>query len=253
MDAEHWLTEERRLIERDEWTPPKLRAAVKHQRGKTFHEYGTGWLETCRRGADSENTGPPIEYMGGPDKDFRFANDGHRSPATKTGLPAEFVAALSEKDGGYGLCALFRDGKPFRFTPEEARALAERYGISGLRTEEQRANPPTEHRMNPRAALRELERLKYGPARPMSTVERANWLSDNKFSARHGPDVRSHSARAPGSLVAHEVSENRVSAAQWPSGSRGGPGTASAGVQVVKTLEAAVSWLAEVYNVGPRW
>ena len=46
MDAEHWLADERRLIEREEWTPPKLRAAAKHARSKTFHEYATGWLDT---------------------------------------------------------------------------------------------------------------------------------------------------------------------------------------------------------------
>jgi integrase len=45
MDAERWLADERRLIERDEWTPPKLRAAAKQSRGKTFGEYATGWLE----------------------------------------------------------------------------------------------------------------------------------------------------------------------------------------------------------------
>ncbi len=45
MDAEGWLRDERRLIEHDEWTPPKLRAEAKHQRGKAFQEYATGWLE----------------------------------------------------------------------------------------------------------------------------------------------------------------------------------------------------------------
>jgi integrase len=45
MDAEHWLADERRLIERGDWTPPKLRAARSHTRAKTFGEYATGWLE----------------------------------------------------------------------------------------------------------------------------------------------------------------------------------------------------------------
>jgi hypothetical protein len=44
MDAEHWLADERRLIERGEWTPPKLRAAANHNRGKQFHAYATEWL-----------------------------------------------------------------------------------------------------------------------------------------------------------------------------------------------------------------
>jgi len=45
MDAEHWLADERRLIERGEWTPPKLRSAANKARGKAFGEYATGWLE----------------------------------------------------------------------------------------------------------------------------------------------------------------------------------------------------------------
>jgi hypothetical protein len=45
MDAEHWLASERRLIERDEWTPPALRAAATKSRGKTFSDYATGWLD----------------------------------------------------------------------------------------------------------------------------------------------------------------------------------------------------------------
>jgi hypothetical protein len=46
MDAGHWLAGERRLIERDTWTPPALRAAARQQRGKTFHQYATDWLGT---------------------------------------------------------------------------------------------------------------------------------------------------------------------------------------------------------------
>jgi integrase len=45
MDAEAWLASERRLIEREEWTPPVLRSAANHARGKGFGEYATGWLE----------------------------------------------------------------------------------------------------------------------------------------------------------------------------------------------------------------
>jgi integrase len=45
MDAEAWLASERRLIERDEWTPPALRCAANHARGKGFGEYAIGWLE----------------------------------------------------------------------------------------------------------------------------------------------------------------------------------------------------------------
>jgi integrase len=46
MDAEHWLSDERRLIEQDRWTPPAMRKAANAERGTTFGEYATGWLET---------------------------------------------------------------------------------------------------------------------------------------------------------------------------------------------------------------
>lgn len=45
MDAEHWLADERRLIERGEWSPPAHRAAVQHRRGTPFREYATRWLD----------------------------------------------------------------------------------------------------------------------------------------------------------------------------------------------------------------
>ena len=44
MDAERWLSDERRLIERDEWTPPQLRAEARHARGQTFGAYADNWL-----------------------------------------------------------------------------------------------------------------------------------------------------------------------------------------------------------------
>jgi integrase len=46
MDGEHWLASERRLIERDEWTSPALRALANVQRGERFGEYATDWLAT---------------------------------------------------------------------------------------------------------------------------------------------------------------------------------------------------------------
>jgi integrase len=45
MDAEHWLCDERRLIDRGEWTPPRLRAAATHAKAQTFIEYADAWLE----------------------------------------------------------------------------------------------------------------------------------------------------------------------------------------------------------------
>lgn len=45
MDAEGWLVQERRLIEREEWTPPAERAVVKKVAGVTLREYADAWLE----------------------------------------------------------------------------------------------------------------------------------------------------------------------------------------------------------------
>ncbi|KAA1248766.1 tyrosine-type recombinase/integrase [Mycobacterium simiae] len=45
MDAEHWLASERRLIERDEWTPPATRAAAKKAKAITLAEYAERWIE----------------------------------------------------------------------------------------------------------------------------------------------------------------------------------------------------------------
>ena len=44
MDAERWLSDERRLMERDDWTPPAQRSAVKKARGVTVAEYAATWL-----------------------------------------------------------------------------------------------------------------------------------------------------------------------------------------------------------------
>jgi integrase len=46
MDGERWLADERRLVERDEWTPPAQRAAEKHARAKTLKQYASAWIET---------------------------------------------------------------------------------------------------------------------------------------------------------------------------------------------------------------
>lgn len=45
MDAEHWLSNERRSIERDEWIAPKLRVAEKQAKAITLSEYMTSWIE----------------------------------------------------------------------------------------------------------------------------------------------------------------------------------------------------------------
>jgi integrase len=44
LDAEGWLSSERRLVERDDWTPPAQRAAEKHARGITVSDYTTVWI-----------------------------------------------------------------------------------------------------------------------------------------------------------------------------------------------------------------
>lgn len=45
MDAEGWLVNERRSIERDEWIAPALRVAEKKAKAVTLGEYMTGWIE----------------------------------------------------------------------------------------------------------------------------------------------------------------------------------------------------------------
>lgn len=50
IDAEGWLAAERRLIERDEWTPPAERAAAKSATGLTLRAYCEKWhAETVNR------------------------------------------------------------------------------------------------------------------------------------------------------------------------------------------------------------
>jgi len=48
MDAERWLSDERRSIERDEWTPPAARRAVAKAKGVTLVEYASTWLAQRR-------------------------------------------------------------------------------------------------------------------------------------------------------------------------------------------------------------
>lgn len=43
MDAEHWLANERRLLDRKEWTPPAERAAAEVARTITLREYANRW------------------------------------------------------------------------------------------------------------------------------------------------------------------------------------------------------------------
>lgn len=56
-DAEEWLNDERKLIERDAWTPPATRHAAKHAKGQTLREYAPTWLDKHRR-ADGEPLKP---------------------------------------------------------------------------------------------------------------------------------------------------------------------------------------------------
>jgi integrase len=44
MDAERWLSDERKLIDLGEWTPPETRAAAKAARTITVREYAEQWL-----------------------------------------------------------------------------------------------------------------------------------------------------------------------------------------------------------------
>ncbi len=44
IDAEHWLTDERRMVERDEWVSPKKREAEVRAQHITLGEYGQTWI-----------------------------------------------------------------------------------------------------------------------------------------------------------------------------------------------------------------
>ncbi|SBS73425.1 Integrase [uncultured Mycobacterium sp.] len=44
MDAEAWLNDERKLLDRGEWTPPQDRAKVKAMSGVTLAEFAEAWL-----------------------------------------------------------------------------------------------------------------------------------------------------------------------------------------------------------------
>src|SRR5271168_237502 len=44
MIAEHWLSDEHRLIARSEWTPPAVRAAARRATGVTVGDYAATWI-----------------------------------------------------------------------------------------------------------------------------------------------------------------------------------------------------------------
>lgn len=46
MDGEYWLAAERRLIERDEWSAPRIRADEHRAKSKAFGDFATEWIET---------------------------------------------------------------------------------------------------------------------------------------------------------------------------------------------------------------
>jgi hypothetical protein len=45
MDAEHWLSDERRRIERDEWTPPAQSVVAQKVKAVTVGDYADAWVE----------------------------------------------------------------------------------------------------------------------------------------------------------------------------------------------------------------
>lgn len=66
LDAERWLSDERRLIERLEWTPPGDR--LDDWRGNKFGDYAEGWLKTrplkprTKKGYEELLSGPLSEF-----------------------------------------------------------------------------------------------------------------------------------------------------------------------------------------------
>lgn len=45
LDGEYWLASERRLIERDDWTPPRFRADQVRAKSKTLGDFAKEWVE----------------------------------------------------------------------------------------------------------------------------------------------------------------------------------------------------------------
>lgn len=64
LDAEGWLRDEYRLLEREEWTPPSERTAAKHRRGATLNEYAPTWLATHKRSDGSPLKDRTREHYG---------------------------------------------------------------------------------------------------------------------------------------------------------------------------------------------
>ena len=58
MDAEGWLADERKLMDRGEWTPPEDRAAAKVLAGLTLGEFAEGWLSSARPDAEDARVVP---------------------------------------------------------------------------------------------------------------------------------------------------------------------------------------------------
>lgn len=53
-DAEGWLNDERRLIERDEWTAPERRRRAKFDKGMTLDAFAPVWLASHRKISDGQ-------------------------------------------------------------------------------------------------------------------------------------------------------------------------------------------------------
>ena len=89
MDAERWLSNERKLIDLGEWTPPETRAAAKAVRTITVREYAEKWLaeRACGERGD-EPLAPKTRYL------YRELLDGRILPT----LGDEMMRAVTPAD-----------------------------------------------------------------------------------------------------------------------------------------------------------
>ncbi len=89
VDAERWLSNERKLIDLGEWTPPETRAAAKAVRTITVREYAEKWLaeRACGERGD-EPLAPKTRYL------YRELLDGRILPT----LGDEMMRAVTPAD-----------------------------------------------------------------------------------------------------------------------------------------------------------
>jgi len=101
MDAEHWLSDERRLIDQAIWTAPKIRAAQQKAKTITLAEYADKWIKHRNIKPSTE-----IEYkrlLGGPLEQLGHVELRHINPETIRSWFASLPDTPRRNSHAYGL------------------------------------------------------------------------------------------------------------------------------------------------------